>query len=484
MLALASLRKWDAETTVSALGHQLAQTAGSLQSIIDGSLAKRFQPAMVAKDVLVGAALAQAGIDGPSNVFEGRAGFFSLYQDGEFDREVLLQGAETAELVSELSLKPYPSCRFTHAGIDLGIQMRGCGVDPDQVALHHLSDERPGHEHGWSRSSTTALRTLSTRNSASPTRRGSLCSVAAWLSAISTRDRSRTRAIGKFAAEKNCAFGATETVDFLAMSPVVAQSRIRTAPSRVCPRDVSGSPEHRLDATQLRAKASDCLGHGGAAVTGGELWDTVQALRDNGPVGELLAATRTARRKEGKHDESKRNDARAPHRGQGGGTLPPDCGTLQRHAAGGRGADVIKVEPPQGELTRHREPIRTTEHGTMSGYFASLNRRKRSIALDLKSEAGSSSLRLVEDADVFITNMRRRALEPPGLPPDDAQRALPLADRGQHERVRPLQLRARCQPRRAGDGRRGDCRNHRARPATARADPRGADSPSATSSPA
>src|SRR6478752_126792 len=82
------------------------------------------------------------------------------------------------------------------------------------------------------------------------------------------------------------------------------------------------------------------------------------------------------------------------------------------------GADVVKVEPPNGELTRSREPIGTTSEGSMSGYFASLNRRKRSIALDLKSEAGMVLLhRLVEDADVFITNMRGGALERLGIHP-------------------------------------------------------------------
>lgn len=82
------------------------------------------------------------------------------------------------------------------------------------------------------------------------------------------------------------------------------------------------------------------------------------------------------------------------------------------------GADVIKVEPPQGELTRARAPFRTTEEGTMSGYFASLNRRKRSVALDLKNPEGAAVLeRLLEDADVFITNMRPQALDRLGFHP-------------------------------------------------------------------
>ncbi|NGP07791.1 CoA transferase [Rhodococcus sp. 14C212] len=100
----------------------------------------------------------------------------------------------------------------------------------------------------------------------------------------------------------------------------------------------------------------------------------------------------------------------------------PYCGMLLAD----EGADVIKVEPPQGELTRSREPIRTTEQGAMSGYFASLNRRKRSITLDLKNESGSELLhRLLSDADVFITNMRGAALGRLGIHPAELQQRYP-----------------------------------------------------------
>lgn len=70
------------------------------------------------------------------------------------------------------------------------------------------------------------------------------------------------------------------------------------------------------------------------------------------------------------------------------------------------GADVIKVEPPMGEMTRN--------YPVMNGYlagettvFLSLNRSKRSISLDLKTEEGRESLlELVDDADVFVHNYR------------------------------------------------------------------------------
>src|SRR3954464_10294698 len=67
------------------------------------------------------------------------------------------------------------------------------------------------------------------------------------------------------------------------------------------------------------------------------------------------------------------------------------------------GADVIKVEPPEGDTTRY---ISVAPAPGMSGIFANVNRGKRSIVLDLRSEAGKASLRsLVEDADVFVHSM-------------------------------------------------------------------------------
>jgi len=77
------------------------------------------------------------------------------------------------------------------------------------------------------------------------------------------------------------------------------------------------------------------------------------------------------------------------------------------------GADVIKVEPPSGEAVRHIAPMINPAMG--AGYL-NANRNKRSVAIDLKSEAGREALqKILHSADVFVTNMRRRALERLGL---------------------------------------------------------------------
>ncbi len=74
------------------------------------------------------------------------------------------------------------------------------------------------------------------------------------------------------------------------------------------------------------------------------------------------------------------------------------------------GADVVKVEAPSGDIFRRvGKPAKTRG---MGGCHMTVNRGKRSVALDLKSDEGKAYLReLCETADVFIHNVRGRAIE-------------------------------------------------------------------------
>lgn len=80
---------------------------------------------------------------------------------------------------------------------------------------------------------------------------------------------------------------------------------------------------------------------------------------------------------------------------------------------GDLGADVIKVEPPQGDLFRTVRPGRSRG---MGAGFLGFNRNKRSLALDLKHPAAREVLdRLVRGADVVVHNMRPKSAGPLGL---------------------------------------------------------------------
>jgi len=87
----------------------------------------------------------------------------------------------------------------------------------------------------------------------------------------------------------------------------------------------------------------------------------------------------------------------------------PYCGLLLADM----GADVIKVEPPEGDIGRRVSPHFVGPH---NAYFASLNRNKKSVVLDLASPGGRADLeRLAAGAHALVTNLRPSAIRKLGL---------------------------------------------------------------------
>jgi crotonobetainyl-CoA:carnitine CoA-transferase CaiB-like acyl-CoA transferase len=85
--------------------------------------------------------------------------------------------------------------------------------------------------------------------------------------------------------------------------------------------------------------------------------------------------------------------------------MGPTCGMV----LGDLGADVIKIEPAEGDRTRHLL-------GAGAGFFPMFNRNKKSVALNLKSPSGlEAALRLIATADVLVQNFRPGALAKYGL---------------------------------------------------------------------
>lgn len=114
----------DREEMGHALGIVYSQTSGNAQCLIDGGLVKRMQPGFSAKGGGLSAFLAKKGITGARDVFEGPYGFFSLYEGGDYDQEKLCDALGERFEGTRLSIKPYPSCRMTHASIDAALALR------------------------------------------------------------------------------------------------------------------------------------------------------------------------------------------------------------------------------------------------------------------------------------------------------------------------------------------------------------------------
>ncbi len=90
---------------------------------------------------------------------------------------------------------------------------------------------------------------------------------------------------------------------------------------------------------------------------------------------------------------------------------------------GDLGAEIVKVEPPQGDSSRHVPPHFV---GDDSAYFLSINRNKKSIVLDLKSEEGRDLLRrLALVSDIVVENFRPGVLERLGVSPEALRQEKP-----------------------------------------------------------
>ena len=91
-------------------------------------------------------------------------------------------------------------------------------------------------------------------------------------------------------------------------------------------------------------------------------------------------------------------------------------GPLATQMLGDQGADVIKIEGPEGDTTRFTGPAR---HKGMAALFLGLNRNKRSLVLDLKQPASKEALwRLIDGADVLVHSIRPQAVERLGFAPE------------------------------------------------------------------
>jgi 2-methylcitrate dehydratase PrpD len=106
-----------------AFGIAYSQAAGNRQCILDGTLTKRFQAGQAASSAVLSAVLAQEGFTGAQEVFAGRFGFFPMYQPTGYNLHAITDGLGTVFRGVEVSFKPYPCGRGTHAAIDVALEL-------------------------------------------------------------------------------------------------------------------------------------------------------------------------------------------------------------------------------------------------------------------------------------------------------------------------------------------------------------------------
>lgn len=140
------LRGVDPQVMVRGMGLAGSQAAGILE--LHHSWLKRLHPGWASHSGIIASTLAEEGFIGPASVFEGDNGLYRSHLGRVPDRESLhLDDLGSRWMTSEIALKPYPCCHFTHAFIDAALDLReellasGRSLD-DIVAIECPTSER------------------------------------------------------------------------------------------------------------------------------------------------------------------------------------------------------------------------------------------------------------------------------------------------------------------------------------------------------
>ncbi len=134
----------DADGVANALGTVLSQTAGSLQFLANGAWTKRFQVGWAAMNGLMSAALVREGFKGASEALEGKHGFLRAYAPNPIPERAVRDLGSVWELMNT-AVKPYPSCRYGHAGIDAALALRAANdLAPGEITAVRLGLPRSG----------------------------------------------------------------------------------------------------------------------------------------------------------------------------------------------------------------------------------------------------------------------------------------------------------------------------------------------------
>jgi len=135
------------EQMLNAFGIVYSSVAGNHQVTRDASLMKRLQPGLAAQAAVVAVQLAQRGIRGAQNVFEGADGFIRIYLHNRVDAAIVRADLGKRFELLNLSYKPYPCCRDTHAAVDAILRIRARAQRPaEDIESIRVGVTAPGYQ--------------------------------------------------------------------------------------------------------------------------------------------------------------------------------------------------------------------------------------------------------------------------------------------------------------------------------------------------
>ena len=122
--ACAKLLKLDAVGIHHAMAIGATQGSGLLIVAESGQMVKPINPAKAAQTGILSALLAQRGVIGAAYPLESKKGWFHAMAD-QIDESMIIKGLGERNEISQCYLKPYPSCRHTHCGIEGAVRIYG-----------------------------------------------------------------------------------------------------------------------------------------------------------------------------------------------------------------------------------------------------------------------------------------------------------------------------------------------------------------------
>ena len=142
--AAAKLFGLSKEQIVAAFGVAGSQAAGSLQFLVNGAWNKRYQVGASAMNGVIAATLARNDFVGATQSVEGKHGLLVGYSDNAHPEKAVADLGKVYETM-KIGVKPYPSCRYTHAALDALIAMRReHNLTPDQIKRVEIGLHRNG----------------------------------------------------------------------------------------------------------------------------------------------------------------------------------------------------------------------------------------------------------------------------------------------------------------------------------------------------
>ena len=290
--AVGRLLHLDEEAMGNAFGLAYSQIHGNREALVEGALAKRLQPAFSAVAGIQAAFWAQQGIDAAQNILGGPFGIPALYTAGKMDPAPLTDALGEHYETSNVSIKPYPSCRCTHPVIDAALALRSQHdldfreIESGTIRVPPNSMGQIGRPFAIRGNPTVDAQFSAPYTAALTVVKG--CPRLDDFVAENVRSSQEVRALAEKLVVEEFAKDRSGVIP-VEMSVILRSSQTFT--TRV--ETVKGSPDNPLSESELLAKFDDCVEHGirpYSKFARARIVESVRSLQQAADVRELFDA--------------------------------------------------------------------------------------------------------------------------------------------------------------------------------------------------